>query len=788
MRFEGGYRAAAIAAALFVIAACGDDAPDDADAGPVCEDGCLSAPAAFCDGDERVSFASSGRCEAGTCAYDEGRESCTWGCVEGACATEAEVCPDGCPAQGEARCDGDVATLPRQGRCSAELRACEANDERIDCAALGQVCVDGDAGPSCVAETPATCTDGTQNGDETDVDCGGACAVCDAGASCSQASDCATGVCADGACAEPACEDGVTNGDESDLDCGGDCGACGVGSACRGDVDCTTGVCADGRCAEPTCDDATRNGDETDLDCGGSCGPCPDTFACGMAADCASGICESGACVVGTCDDGVLNQSESAVDCGGPCRRCEGGEACNLPTDCESNACSDGVCSEPGCDDGTQNGDETGVDCGGSCDATCEVGAGCLLAGDCGSGVCLEGVCFRGCSDGVRNGPETDVDCGGDCTACGLGRFCDDRFDCSTNRCEDGVCAPPTCDDGVRNGAETGVDCGGGCEGCPVGGRCLAVRDCLSRTCDDGVCVEARCDDGLDNGDETDVDCGGSCSTACEIGQGCAETADCVSGECVLGICRASCDDGVRNGAEWGVDCGGPCVGCPVGAPCGDARDCAALICDGLPGEATVCEDEAECGAGTCDDGVCAGRCGEASCDDGVRNGGELDIDCGGPCPGAPCAVECAGDVVVIDLNDAAAGEGTWFVPASGAAVFPNNDGTFFPTTGQCFDRDRGGGPEVVHRFEAPTTGTYRIRSNPIESPSFEEPTVAYVLERACETTAFELGCGASDLGSVSSSLQVELEAGQVYFIVVDSDFSDAGGARYELEVVLLAD
>ncbi|MCA9576987.1 MAG: hypothetical protein KC668_16195, partial [Myxococcales bacterium] len=69
-----------------------------------------------------------------------------------------------------------------------------------------------------------TCTDGTQNGDETGVDCGGA--VC-------------------GAC--PTCTDGMQNGDETGVDCGGAvCGAC------------------------PTCTDGTQNGDETGVDCGGT--------------------------------------------------------------------------------------------------------------------------------------------------------------------------------------------------------------------------------------------------------------------------------------------------------------------------------------------------------------------------------------------------------------------------------------------------------------------------------------------------------------------------------------
>merc|ERR1712117_159039 len=55
-------------------------------------------------------------------------------------------------------------------------------------------------GGSCSA--CPTCSDGTQNGDETGVDCGGSCSVC------------------------PTCSDGLRNGDETGVDCGGSCSAC----------------------------------------------------------------------------------------------------------------------------------------------------------------------------------------------------------------------------------------------------------------------------------------------------------------------------------------------------------------------------------------------------------------------------------------------------------------------------------------------------------------------------------------------------------------------------------
>ena len=48
------------------------------------------------------------------------------------------------------------------------------------------------------APTSITCTDGTINGDETDVDCGGSCPTCGVGEACATAADCESAECAGG--------------------------------------------------------------------------------------------------------------------------------------------------------------------------------------------------------------------------------------------------------------------------------------------------------------------------------------------------------------------------------------------------------------------------------------------------------------------------------------------------------------------------------------------------------------------------------------------------------------
>jgi len=128
----------------------------------------------------------------------------------------------------------------------------------------------------------ATCGDGVQNADETDVDCGGrvcscpdgtppfacreCCPRCEDGKQCETRADCESLRCrpynrvscliarsCDGTCATPNCNDGVQNGDETGEDCGPTCE-----KPCPG---------------EDPCKDGKQNGDEMGVDCGGRCAP-----------------------------------------------------------------------------------------------------------------------------------------------------------------------------------------------------------------------------------------------------------------------------------------------------------------------------------------------------------------------------------------------------------------------------------------------------------------------------------------------------------------------------------
>jgi hypothetical protein len=103
--------------------------------------------------------------------------------------------------------------------------------------------------PGCIVVTTNSCGDGFQNGTETDIDCGGACAACGNGASCGIGADCASGSCIGGICGLPVtgCNNGVRDGLETDIDCGGGvCAACSNGKLCIAPQDCLSGMCLTG--------------------------------------------------------------------------------------------------------------------------------------------------------------------------------------------------------------------------------------------------------------------------------------------------------------------------------------------------------------------------------------------------------------------------------------------------------------------------------------------------------------------------------------------------------------
>ncbi|MSP63617.1 MAG: hypothetical protein EXR72_25390 [Myxococcales bacterium] len=451
----------------------------------------------------------------------------------------------------------------------------DASVAKMDLAALADLAL-----PPDIA-LPPSCSDTKKNGDESDVDCGGACTPCVDGKICGKGSDCKSGVCSQTLCAAPSCMDQVKNGSETDTDCGGSCGACDDGKTCGMAADCKSGVCSGGACAAPGCMDGVKNGGESDIDCGGMCGPCMTGKKCNGAADCASGVCAMMECVPASCADKTKNGDETDLDCGGSCGPCEGGKKCAMGADCASGVCTGNACAAPSCMDAIKNGTETDADCGGSC-GPCSDGKKCAMAADCSSGVCTGNACAApSCKDAVKNGDETDLDCGGACGPCSDGKKCGKAADCTSGVCTAALCASPSCKDLVKNGDESDLDCGGSCGPCGDGKKCVESGDCQSGVCTANVCAAPSCKDLVKNGDETDADCGGSCP-ACAIGKKCGKSGDCASGVCAAGQCASpSCKDLVKNGDETDLDCGGACPPCAIGKACKVDVDCKPNLCLG---------------------------------------------------------------------------------------------------------------------------------------------------------------------------------------------------------------
>lgn len=184
----------------------------------------------------------------------------------------------------------------------------------------------------------------------------------------------------------------------------------------------------------------------------------------------------------------------------------------------------------------------------------------------------------------------------------------------SGGECGDGEVNPgEECDEGVAN-ADNGT----------------CTSECKNAYCGDGH-VQAgveECDEGDNNSDN------GACTLSC---------AAAYCGDGLTWEEMEQCDDGNNDNDDGCLEgclisgCGDGFVG--PGEACDDGNDIDGDGCNNcaLPGCGDgIVENEEQCDDGNEDDFDYCGNCIAATCTDGIHNGGETDVDCGGPDCG-PC-------------------------------------------------------------------------------------------------------------------------------------------------------
>jgi hypothetical protein len=139
---------------------------------------------------------------------------CSPACTGGRLCQAGGICA--CPSGTRACFDGSC------GACCSNFDCCTPREGEFICTQPGsQTCL-----PRTVVEPRvcgASCTDGVQNGTESDVDCGGSCPRCSNGKRCTTHQDCVSAKCGAGRCVE-----------------------CLTSADCQGTQTCTGGTCGYG--------------------------------------------------------------------------------------------------------------------------------------------------------------------------------------------------------------------------------------------------------------------------------------------------------------------------------------------------------------------------------------------------------------------------------------------------------------------------------------------------------------------------------------------------------------
>ena len=186
-------------------------------------------------------------------------------CSAGSCGMDLVTAGTACTEAGGKVCDGQGACVEcvTSSHC-APTETCSS-----------QVCVAENSlanGEACTAANACqsnVCVDGVC----CNAVCAGFCQACDVAGSLGTCTDVPAGSDPDDECGadvcngqgECRCDDGSLNGSESDVDCGGtSCPACGFGQDCNGNGDCQSNSCQAGTCAGVCGDNQPQGTEECD--------------------------------------------------------------------------------------------------------------------------------------------------------------------------------------------------------------------------------------------------------------------------------------------------------------------------------------------------------------------------------------------------------------------------------------------------------------------------------------------------------------------------------------------
>jgi hypothetical protein len=603
-----------------------------------CQSGiCVGGTPVVCTAVDQCRFAGTCNPATGTCSTPQVPNGQS--CNDGNACTQTDSCQNGictganpttCVASDQ--CHAAGTCNPATGFCSNPTltNGTSCND--------GNACTQNDSCQNgvCSGASPVVCTALDQCHDSGTCDpTTGTCSnpisadgrACNDGNACTQLDFCQSGICTGSdsvvctaldQCHSAGSCDAMTGVCSNPLKPNGS--TCNDGNACTQLDSCQSGACIGTTPVSCTAIDDCHEAGACDPSTGVCSTPqksdgvdCNDGNACTLKDTCLSGVCTGDELVVceakdqcheaGTCDP-------ATGFCSDPNR--ENGTSCDDADLCSSDdACLDGrcvaapvVCAPP---------DQCHVvglcnPADGSCvyspkldGAACDDGDACTVSDSCQAGVCIgAGPVACVAADQCHEAGVCDPQSG----ACSSppkadGSSCDDENLCTQNdSCQEGTC---TGSSGVKCAVPDQCHEPGQCD--PSSGECVFAAKADGVACDDGdACTRTdQCIGGA---------CVGSDTVTCPQGEACHTTPACDSdtGECRSEVSAdgVACDDGnactTGDSCESGVCKGRSPISCPAPDECHEA-----VTCDGVTGicPIVVKPDGTACQGGKCQSGTC---------------------------------------------------------------------------------------------------------------------------------------------------------------------------------------